>query len=532
MTSKKLRRKIVVPLIKLLFSRVFLVALLIALQITLIAIWAIAFTEHYVIIASLSAVISFLATCHIISDASNPGYKIAWILVVCLLPPAGVAMYYIFSGSTLSRKVKATMSRITSITETLKEDQSQLMRVLASENPDAARQSTYMDRMSMCPPYTNTDVVYYPSGEAFLPSLLEALEGAERYIFLEYFIVSHGEMWESIRTVLTRKAAEGVDVRLIYDDFGSITRLSRKYAKELQAMGIRCCVFHPFVPVLDARQNNRDHRKICVVDGKVAFTGGINIGDEYINVTSPHGYWKDNAVRLTGEGAWSFTLMFLTMWDYLAHPTAHGDERSYEKYRPVSDKREAGDKTDVQISSEGIVQPYTDNPLDSEAVGENIYLHILYQSRRYVWLTTPYLIIDEQMKQALCTAARSGVDVRIITPGIPDKRTIYETTRSYYRRLLENGVRVYEYTPGFLHAKTFLADDLYGTVGSVNLDFRSLFLHFECGVWLYRAPVLADIKKDFTDILAVSREITLADCKVGFLRRLYRSVLEILSPLM
>ncbi len=541
MTSKKLRKKILVPLIKFLFSRVVLVALLILLQICIITVWAFRFTDQYVVIASLSSLISFLATCHIISDNSNAGYKIAWILVVCLLPPAGVAMYYIFSGSTLSKRAKAKMSRITTITETLKEDKSALIRAMAAENPDAARQSVYMDKTSICPPYTQTETRYYQNGESFLPDMLSALENAERYIFLEYFIVSHGEMWESIRTVLAKKAAEGIDVRLIYDDFGSITRLSRHYVKELSEMGIQCAVFHPFVPVLDARQNNRDHRKICVVDGKTAFTGGINIGDEYINRTSPHGYWKDNAIRLQGEGVWSFTLMFLTMWDYLVHPSAHSDERSYEKYRPIPTEIESVVQTaekdpaegiTEQISPEGVVQPYTDNPLDSEAVGENIYLHMLYQAQKYVWITTPYLIIDEQMKQALCTAARSGVDVRIITPGIPDKRTIYETTRSYYRHLLENGVRVYEYTPGFLHAKTFIADDMYATVGSVNLDFRSLYLHFECGVWLYKTPTIPEIKKDIGDILSVSREIKLADCKVCFLRRLYRSVLEILAPLL
>ncbi len=531
MSIPKIFRKILGPVLKFLFSRVVIVALLIAVQITLIAVWAFEFTEHYVVIASLSSIVSFLAACAIISDDSNAGYKIAWILVVCLFPPAGVAMYYIFSGSTLSRRVKAEMSRITSITATLKEDKSALLRTLDKEDPAAARQASYIDRMSMCPPYTGTETVYYPSGEAFLPALLEALEQAENYIFLEYFIIGHGQMWDSIRHVMTKKAAQGVDVRLIYDDFGSITRLSRKYKRELAEVGIQCCVFHPFVPVLDARQNNRDHRKICVIDGKVAFTGGVNIADEYINVTSPHGYWKDNAIRLTGDAAWSFTLMFLTMWDYLAHPTANKDERSYEKFRPAS-AMTAETKTEETITADGVVQPYTDNPLDSEPVGENIYLHMLYQARQYVWITTPYLIIDEQMKQALCTAARSGVDVRILTPGIPDKRTIYETTRSYYRHLLENGVRVYEYTPGFLHAKTFLCDDTYGTVGSVNLDFRSLYLHFECGAWLYRSPVLSDIKKDFTDMLAVSREITLADCKVGWLRRLYRSVLEILAPLM
>lgn len=521
--QKRRSRNIFRLLIKLLFSRVVLVGLLIAVQIVLIAVWILRFTEHYYILVSVSSVISFLGACHIISTDFNPGYKIAWIVVVFLFQPVGVGMYYIFSANTLSQKVKTTMSRITSITESLKEDRSDVLRQLYAENPDAGRQAAYMDRMSMCPPYQNTETTYYPTGESFLDALIPELQKAEHYIFLEYFIIGHGKMWEAIRTVLVQKAAEGVDVRVIYDDFGSITRLSRQYPKELQECGIQCHVFHPFVPVLDARQNNRDHRKICVIDGHTAFTGGVNIADEYINETHPHGYWKDNAVMVRGEAAWSFTLMFLTMWDYLDKPSARTDENNYEKYRPVLRQEPTG---------QGVVQPYTDNPLDNEPVGENIYLHMLYQATRYVWITTPYLIIDEQMKQALCCAARSGVDVRIITPGIPDKKTINETTKSYYKYLLENGVRVYEYTPGFVHAKTFVCDDLYATVGSVNLDFRSLFLHFECGVWMYKTPVIQDIKTDVQHMLSVSQEIHIEDCKVPFLRRLYRCVLDIIAPML
>lgn len=525
--KKKTKKKSFLwPLVKFMFSRVVLVALLILVQIILLIVSILYFTEYYYILASAASLIAFLTICQIIGADSNAGYKIVWIIVVLVFPPVGAVMYFIFSGSTLSRKMKAAMSRITSITENLKEDRSDVLRSLAAENPDAWRQSAYIDRMSMCPPYRRTETRYLPTGESFLAALLTELEKAERYIFLEYFIIGHGEMWEKIRSVLVRKAAEGVDVRVIYDDFGSITRLSRHYPKELEAVGIRCHVFHPFVPVLDARQNNRDHRKICVIDGHTAFTGGINIGDEYIGVTHPHGYWKDNAVMVHGEAAWSFTLMFLTMWDYLASHLTIGQKPDHDHYRTY--KPESAAFPEVQ----GIVQPYTDNPLDSEPVGENIYLHMLYHAAKYVWITTPYLIIDDQMQQALCTAARSGVDVRIVTPGIPDKKTIYETTKSYYSRLIESGVRVYEYSPGFLHAKTFVCDDQYATVGSVNLDFRSLFLHFECGVWMYRTPAIDDIKTDFVRILESSREITPEDCRVSWLRRLYHSVLDIIAPML
>jgi len=527
---KKKKRNLLRPIVKNVFSRVVLVAFLILIQILLIAVGVLRFTEYYYIFVSLASVISFLAACHVISTDFNAGYKIVWIIVVFLFQPVGVAMYYIFSGNTLSQKMKKAMSRITSITETLKEDKSDVLRRLREEEPAAARQAEYIDRMCQCPPYTHTETEYLPGGEIFLERMLTELEKAERYIFLEYFIIGYGEMWDKIHAVLVKKAASGVDVRVIYDDFGSIVRLRSRYPKELRAEGIQCHVFHPFVPVLDARQNNRDHRKICVIDGHTAFTGGINLGDEYINVSHPHGYWKDNAVLVRGDAAWSFALMFLTMWDYLSM-NRDPNHRQYDSYRPTASEHLSSETLPAEMDS-GYVQPYTDNPLDSEPVGENIYLHMLYHATRYVWITTPYLIIDEQMKQALCTAARSGVDVRIVTPGVPDKKTVYETTRSYYRQLIEHGVKIYEYQPGFIHAKTFVCDDLYATVGSVNLDFRSLYLHFECGVWMYKTPSIAEIKKDLSAVFASCRQVTEEECRVSLLRGLFRSVLAIISPML
>ena len=298
--------------------------------------------------------------------------------------------------------------------------------------------------------------------------------------------------------------------------------LNRKFAGKLEKEGIRCRVFHRFVPVLNARQNNRDHRKICVIDGKTAFTGGINLADEYINRVERFGYWKDNAVMVRGKAAWSFTVMFLTMWDYLCGtaPEKRGD---YSVYAPNLEQGQSR-------KTSGIVQPYTDSPLDDEAVGENIYLGILAAAQEYVWITTPYLIIDERMEQALCTAVRSGIDVRIITPGIPDKKVISETTKSFYPNLLAHGVKIYEYTPGFIHAKTFLCDDRFATVGSVNLDYRSLYLHFECGVWMSGTACIADIKADFEEMFRVSR--VAEEEKNSLVRRLFRAVLELLAPLL
>ena len=525
MAEKKKRRTVFSFLrkaLKFVLSRMVLVGLLLVAELCFLFVVLLRCGEYLPIVYSFSAVLGVLCVCRVIRTDENPGYKITWIIFVLLTQPFGTVVYVVFSGNKLSKRTKREMSRITSLTAHAADKKDDVLREIAADSENAGRQSRYIADMAFCPPYKNTEAVYLPTGEAYFAEMCGILRTAEKYIFLEYFIIAQGEMWDTIYAILREKAAAGVDVRVIYDDFGSIMRMPYWTPKQLHADGIACAVFHPFVPVLDARQNNRDHRKICVVDGKYALTGGINIGDEYYNRISRFGYWKDNGVSLSGEAAWSFTVMFLTIWDYL---TGSKPAEDYNDYRPDPSVWQG-------FSGDGYVQPYTDNPLDDETLAENIYLHILYHATRYVWITTPYLIIDEQMKQALCTAAKSGVDVRILTPGIPDKKTVNETTKAYYAYLLKNGVKVYEYTPGFLHAKTFLCDDLYGTVGSVNLDFRSLYLHFECGVWLYKTPCLADMKADFVRMFADSREITLADCKVGLLRDLFRSVLEIMSPLM
>lgn len=511
-------------LLKFLFSRVVIIAFLLLIEMLILVAAVLHFSNYFYIFVYSSTLANLLCVCKIIRSDDNPGYKITWIIVVLLFPPIGIALYFAFSRNRLSQRTLRKMSRIASISEQMLEKNEEIQKQLHEENNSAARQSAYITNMAMCPPYKNTETVYYPTGELFFDALLKAVESAERYIFLEYFIIAEGEMWSKLHALLKEKAAAGVDVRIIYDDFGSIMRLNYRVPKILRAEGIQCHVFHPFIPVLDAGQNNRDHRKICVVDGHIAFTGGINIGDEYINVTHPHGYWKDNAVQLRGEGAWSFVLRFLSMWEYLEHGSKkHKTEVQYEIYKPDPLMRYCG---------EGIVQPYTDTPLDNEPVGENIYLQMLYGAREYVWITTPYLIIDEQLKQALCTAALSGIDVRIVTPAIPDKKAVYETTKSYYKALIQSGVKIYEYTPGFIHAKTFICDDLYATVGTVNLDFRSLYLHFECGVWMYKTSSIADIKKDYSDILASCRRIEEKDCRVGPIRELYRAVLKILAPML
>lgn len=512
-------------LLKFMFSRVVIVGLMILLQLLMILAIVIKFTEYSYIFYTVGCVFSIIMLCHIISNPDiHEGYKMAWGLIVVLMPFFGTAIYYIFSGNKLSKTVKEKMSAITSMTGSSVEDRQSVLDELHAEDIHAERQAEYIKNVALCPPYKNTGTEYFPVGEDLFEPLLAELEKAEKYIFMEYFIIAKGQMWDKIHEILQRKAAAGVDVRVIYDDMGCILTLDNKFPKKLEAEGIKCRVFHKFVPILNARQNNRDHRKICVIDGRTAFTGGINIADEYINVIEKHGYWKDNAIMLKGEAVWSFTIMFLTMWDYLSMTPA--DKRGqFDSLHPAAEEY-------ARYSGEGYVQPYTDNPLDNVPLGKNVYMNILYNAHDYVWITTPYLIIDEQITQALCSAAHSGIDVKIIVPGIPDKKLVYETTKSYYPTLLKNGVKIYEYVPGFIHAKTFICDDLYATVGSINLDYRSLYLHFECGVWLYKTPCIHDIKADFIKTFDECREVTLENCKVSFFRSLFRSILDILSPLL
>ena len=353
------------------------------------------------------------------------------------------------------------------------------------------------------------------------PELLEDLEKAEHSIFMEYFIISEGGMWRGIFDILKRKAAEGVDVRLIYDDFGSLPTMPKRFVKELRNAGIKVHAFNPLRPILSLVYNNRDHRKMTIIDSYICYTGGFNLADEYINVEERFGHWKDSGLRLEGDGVWNYTVMFLTMWNAFV-PT----EDSFDEFRPHVHHPEAfgGDG--------GIVQPYSDTPLDDESVGENVYLDILNQARDYVYIFTPYLVIDNEMQTALCLAAKRGVDVRLVTPGIPDKKMVFKLTRSYYRALLKAGVRIYEYTPGFIHAKSFISDDQIGVVGTINMDYRSLYLHFECATLMIGCESLQGLKKDCLDTFAQSREIKVGDMKKNFFGILFEGLLRFISPML
>lgn len=391
---------------------------------------------------------------------------------------------------------------------------------MLEELPSQAAQMQYLQNHAGFPVYTDSQTLYLSPGEKKFDCLLQELKKAQRYIFLEYFIIQEGYMWNSVLEILKEKAAQGVKVRVLYDDIGCFLKLPQDYDSQLRSMGIDCRVFNRFKPVLTSMQNNRDHRKIAVIDGKVAFTGGINLADEYINAIERFGHWKDASVMVSGKAAWSFTLMFLQMWELTT-----GEDEDYAQYDPWV-------LTDCPVQASGFVQPYADSPMDKENVGEQVYLQIINNARRYLYINTPYLIIDESMMSALCLAAKSGVDVRIVTPHKWDKWFVHVTTRSYYRDLMAAGVRIYEYSRGFIHSKTFVSDDTVATVGTTNLDFRSLYLSFECGVLMYRTEAVAQLKEDFLNTLEQCYEITDQDCQCGPIRRIFQDVLRLFAPLM
>ena len=359
--------------------------------------------------------------------------------------------------------------------------------------------------------------------------MLEELEKAKEYIFLEFFIIKEGHMFNSIRTILERKAAQGLDVRIMYDDLGCFFTLPPDFQKKLESGGIKSYVFNPFRPIISSLQNNRDHRKIISIDGKVAFTGGLNLADEYINVVERFGHWKDAAIMIEGDAAWSLTLIFLQMWNL-----GFKEKDDYSSFFPWKENiiEHTSRCADKGFESWGYVQPYADGPIDRDNVGEHVYMQIINQAQKYVYINTPYLIVDDNLLSALTLAAKSGVDVRIITPHRWDKMIVAITSRSYYRRLIKAGVKVYEYTSGFNHGKTFVSDDIIATVGTTNLDFRSLYLHFECGVLLYASDTIASIKEDFLRTLPISQEIFLKDCSRNAFQRIVQDVLRIFAPLM
>ncbi len=505
-------------LLYILFHRSVFVALALIAQIAALFIMVMLFSVYADTFYWFCILVSVAAALAIVCSSMEPAYKIAWLILILPFPVFGGIFYLLIGGGTIPKRTRRRMQGILDKSAQALQDDFKADDLLPLGG-DAAGQAHYLEQYAACPAYTNTETEYFPVGDLAFPRMLEELEKAEKYIFLEYFIIQPGLFWDSILAILERKAAQGVEIRVIYDDMGCMFTLPRDYNEILTAKGIQCRVFNRFVPVMSLRLNNRDHRKLMIIDGKVGFTGGINLADEYINAHERFGHWKDSAILLEGDAVWSMTVMFLTMWDHCC-----GWDESFDRFRPPA--------APVRPWT-GYVQPYTDTPLDRETVGQAVYLNMIAKAKKYIYITTPYLVIDVATNTALCNAAKSGVDVRIITPHIPDKRYVFEVTRAHYPPLLQAGVRIYEYTPGFIHAKNFVVDGRFATVGTVNLDYRSLFLHFENGVWLCEAPCIQDICRDFHETLKLCEPFSLRRFKhLNILLQLYRSILRLFAPLM
>lgn len=474
------------------------------------------FKRYFAHFYAILELLSLLVVLYIVREDSNPSYKIPWIILSLAFPILGGFSYLMFGRVRFTRNEKRRAAEIQERYNRAMFRERDKMFELMKESEEMALQAQYIRNNAGAPVFKNTAVSYFALGEHMFEEMLPALKRAEHFIFVEYFIIHPGVMWNAVEDVLARKAKEGVDVRVIYDQLGSFGRVPADFAYHLEARGIRTLMFNPIKSILSSRFNNRDHRKICVVDGDVGFTGGCNMADEYINAHLRFGQWKDANVMLRGEAVWSLTAMFLTMWDFEKH-----ENDRFPDFLPS-----------VEVRAKGYVQPFNDTPYDTELVGETVYINMLARAKNFVYITTPYLIIDSEMMTALTVAAKSGVDVRIITPGIPDKKIAYALTRSYYDVLLRGGVRIYEYTPGFMHAKVFVSDDRCAVVGTINLDYRSLCHHYECGVWMCDTPVIPEIKEDIVSAMAVSHEITREDShKRPIPLRLAMPFLRLFAPL-
>lgn len=500
------------------FGRILYTAMFVILQLSAIVVMFLFFSEKFAYFYIFSILVSIIVLFHLIYKNGNPEYKLAWVIPILIFPIFGGFLYLVFSKNRVNERMTKRLNDLDGYYKDSVNTDDVPLETLKS-SPSAYLQSKYIYNTAHTMPSQSTKTEYIPIGEDYFNKIMADIKNAKKFIFLEFFIIEEGYMWDNVLEVLKQKVAEGVEVRLIYDDFGCMLKLPQNYNKRLESYGIKTIVFHRFNNIFTPSFNNRDHRKILIIDGMISYTGGINLADEYMNKIHPYGHWKDTAIKLTGVATWDFTVMFLSLWNSLKN-----DKEDFSKYSPDI-------LTINEIENDGFVQPFTDIPLDKHDISKNVYLNIINKAEKYVYITTPYFIIDNTMLEALCNAATSGVDVRIVTPKIGDHKYIHFLSRSYYETLIKYGVKIYEYTPGFIHAKNLVCDDKYAIVGTVNLDFRSLYLHYECAVWMYLSSAVADIKADFDKLFEVSENI-LEPKRHNLFARIIISILKAFAPLL
>lgn len=506
------------------FSRIFFITCMFLIQLTLLIIFLLYFNKYFIYLYGLNLIVGMIFTFIIINDNINPAFKITWILISIALPFLGGMIYLTFGEKRLLKSVKKRLFNFSiKFKDSMDLTKDYDIETLNDSDMNVYRQAKYVNTATGSPVFFNTKTKYFSSGEKSFEEYLNDLKSAKKFIFMEYFIISEGFFLDSVLKILKEKAEKGLDVKIILDDVGSIFTLSNKKIEEMKSYGIKIVEFNQIHGIILPKHNNRTHRKMTIIDGKIAYTGGINIADEYINVIEKYGYWKDSVLKLEGHAVASFINMFISLWDY-----STGEN---------TDLNNLYDKKDIEKNSNikeelGVVIPFSETPIE-ESTSENMYLNMIRRANRYIYITTPYLIITWEMENALISAAKTGVDVRIITPHIPDKKYVHLLTRSFYKRLIDNGVKIYEFEKGFIHAKNFVCDDEFVVIGSINLDYRSLYLHFECAVWAFGTPIIKDVKRDFERTLKKSIAITPEWIKKRkLITRILQSLLKLFAPLM
>ena len=499
-------------------GRLMFAALGFVIQVVWIIMLCLKLNDYSAAISLGSSVLALCVAFYIYGKDMNAGFKLPWIIAILAFPVLGLCLYFLFGRPGATKHMRQHFEKIDADLEgTLVQDENVLKNLEATDFA-VANQARYLWKCAGYPAWQNTDVEFHKTAEEGLEAQKRELRKAKKFIFMEYHAIEESSAFLELKEILVQNAKEGLEVRVFYDDVGSFVFINKDFIKRMEAVGIQCRVFNPMHPFLNIFMNNRDHRKITVIDGKVGFTGGYNLAEEYFNRTHPYGYWKDTGLMLTGDAVRNLTVMFLEMWN-----AVRKTDMDYDKYLP---------KVEYTAKEQGFVQPYADSPLDHETTGENVYMNLIKNAKHEIFFTTPYLIITDEMSRELRMAARRGVDVRIVTPGIPDKKMVYQMTRSYYSELARNGVRIYEYTPGFIHAKQCVCDGESATVGTINMDYRSLYLHFENGVLMYHYDAVAEIRKDFEDIFAASTEVTEKyNGRKSVPARMGRGVLRLFSPL-
>jgi len=505
---------------RVLFSRIGLIILFLAAQIWFLFALYSRFAVYFRHISNMQLLLVVLVIIYLMNSSSDSSSKATWLAMFSFIPVFSALLLIFIKADAGHRNLKKEVSRLSDAARDYIPQDYRVLDELEEESPDTASLVRYVNRTGNFPVFKNTEVLYCPLGEDAFAQMMIQLEKAEKFIFIEFFIIGEGVMWGKILEILARKAKEGVDVRVMYDATCDLSLLPYNYPKRVESLGIHCRKFDPLTPFISTRYNYRDHRKILVIDGHTAFTGGINMSDEYINVKCRFGHWKDTAVMLRGEAVRSMTLMFLQMWQL------YDKELSFKEF--VEDP-----VIPFPTESAGYVMPFSDSPMDNDKVGERVFMDILNHARHYVYIMTPYLILDDELLAAVCFAAERGVNVKILLPGVPDKKVVYDLAKTYFPALLKSGVEIYLYEPGFLHAKEWVSDDCRAFVGTINMDYRSLYHHFECGVYMYRPECIDSIKHDFADTIEKCRLVDMrAVQKENPLVKITGALARVFAPLL